>query len=73
MFTSLEDKDSASGLYFADFDDDCELREIIVGPLSNVTESDLQEALGEHEGHVTFTKARLAFNSYNVVKNKRTS
>jgi hypothetical protein len=44
VFTSLEDKDSESGLYFADLNDDCELQEVIVGPLSDVTESDLQEA-----------------------------
>jgi hypothetical protein len=70
VFTRLEEKDSETGLYFADFTDDCVLREVIVGPLSNLTHNDLQEALGEHRGQVILTKARLAFNSFNVVKNR---
>jgi hypothetical protein len=70
MFTSLKDKDPESGLYFADFNDDSVLREVIVGPLSTVTKGELREALGEQLGQVSLTKARLAFNSFNVVKNK---
>jgi hypothetical protein len=70
VFTSLEDKDSESGLYFADFGDDCVLREVIVGPLGHITENDLLDALREDMGQVACTKARLAFNSFKVVKNK---
>jgi hypothetical protein len=70
VFTTLEDRDSETGLYFADFSDDCALREVVVGPLSNVTVGELEEALGEHRGQVTFTKARLAFNSFKVVRNR---
>ena len=70
VFTDLKDKDSESGLYFVDFNNDCVLREVIVGPLSSVTAKDLREALGEHRRRVTLTKARLAFKSVNVVKNK---
>jgi len=70
VFTLLEEKDSDSGLYFAGFSDDFVLREVIVGPLSNVSEKQLQEALGERKGKVALTKARLVFNSFNVVKNK---
>jgi len=70
VFTSLEDADPASGLYFAEFHDNCVLREVIVGPLSRVTASELKDALGDHQGQVTSTKARLAFNSFKVVENK---
>lgn len=70
VFTSLEDKDSVSGLYFADFSDDCVLQEVIVGPLSSVTESDLKAALEGNQGQVKLTKARLAFNTFNVVENR---
>jgi len=70
VYTSLEDIDVASGLYSADFSEDCVLREVIVGPLSGVTESESAEALGEHRDGVIFIKARLAFNSFKVVKNK---
>jgi hypothetical protein len=70
VYTSLEDIDPASGLYFADFSNDVVLKEVIVGPLGMVSESELVEALGEHRSGVTFIKARLAFNSFKVVKNK---
>ena len=70
VYTSLEDIDPKSGLYFADFSDNCVLREVIVGPLSSVTKAELAEALGEHRGGVSLIKARLAFNSFKVVKNK---
>jgi hypothetical protein len=72
VFTSLKDKDPESGLYFADFNEDCVLREIIGGPLSSVTERELRGALGEvNQDQMTFKKARLAFNSFQVVTDKR--
>jgi hypothetical protein len=72
VFTSLEDKDSESGLYFADFNEDCVLREIVGGPLSTIKECELRGALGKtNQDQVTFTKARLAFNSFQVVTDKR--
>jgi hypothetical protein len=55
-FTSLEDADSATGLYLANFNKDCTLREVIVGPLCNVTKSDLLEALGGDHRRVTFNQ-----------------
>lgn len=45
MFTSLKDKDPATSLYFIGFCDDCALREVIVGPLSGVTQQDLLNAM----------------------------
>jgi hypothetical protein len=70
FFTLLKQADPVSGLYFADFSDDCTSREVIVGPLGTVTEGESKKALGEDQGQVTLTKARLAFNSFKVVKNK---
>jgi hypothetical protein len=35
-----------------------------------VSEDELAEAVGQHRNGVTFIKARLAFNSFKVVKNK---
>jgi hypothetical protein len=72
MFTSLNDIDPEKHLYFADFGDDCVLREVIVGPLSDVTQRDLRNALLDANlGQVTFKKARLAFNSFRVVTDQR--
>jgi hypothetical protein len=68
VFTRLEERDE-SGLYFADFSDQIVLREVIVGPLSRVTQQDLHDRLGRKSG-VKFTKGRLAFNSFRVVTDR---
>jgi len=70
IFTTLEDRDATTGLYFADFNEQLVLREVIVGPLSTVTQKDLDDALGTTTG-VTFIKSRLAFNSFQVVTDQR--
>lgn len=72
-FLTLEDADRESGLYFADFSDRLKLVEVIVGANSSVTEATLMDALGDLKGDVKITKARLAFGSFRVVRqrNKR--
>lgn len=70
IFTKLEHRDPQSGLYFADFNDRLVLREVIVGPLSRVSNRDLDNALRNVTG-VTLTKGRLAFNSFQVVTDQR--
>jgi len=71
-FVNLSDIDPETKLYFADFGDDCLLREVIVGPLCDVTATKLREAIGElNSGEVVLTKARLAFNSFRVVTDQR--
>jgi len=69
IFVSLDEQD-ASGLYFGDFNERLILREVIVGTLCRVTSSDLNESLANREG-VTFTKARLAFNTFQIVGDQR--
>lgn len=71
IFTSLDEQDEDSGLYSANFNDQLVLREVIVGALSNITQSELKEVLGKAQECVTFTKARSAFNSFTVVNNKQ--
>lgn len=70
IFTQLEERDPSTGLYFAPFNEHLILREVIVGPLSTVTQNDLESVLGPTTG-VTFTKSRLAFNSFQVVTDQR--
>ena len=73
-FVNLNDIDLETKLYFADFGDDCTLQEIVVGPLCEVTETKLREVLGNFNvDEVRLTKARLAFNSFRVVKDQRHS
>jgi Protein of unknown function (DUF2971) len=67
-FTTLEKIDTGSGLYFADFSESLQLREVIVGALSDVTEHQILDALGELQNTVDVWKARLAFGSFRVVR-----
>jgi hypothetical protein len=69
-FVSLEEVDPETGLYFADFSDRLRLREVIVGAHSTLPEADLLSALGELQQSVKITKARLAFGSFNVVRQR---
>lgn len=69
-FVSLEEKDPKSGLYFAGFSDDLRLVQVIVGARSDVSRTDVAEALGPLGKSVRVFKARLAFKSFRVVRNK---
>lgn len=70
VFTTLEEPDAETGLYFGNFNAQLVLREVIVGPLCTTTRQELNDALGTMEG-VTLTKSRLAFNSFRVVADQR--
>jgi hypothetical protein len=70
VFTALEDRDPVTAHYFADFNDQLILREVIVGPLNEITK-DLQGVLAANYGEMTVTKARLAFNTFQVVTDQR--
>lgn len=69
VYIRLEDRDQESGLYFKDFGDNLQLKEVIVGPMCDVFYDEIYEIVGTF-GDVSIIKARLAFNSYTVVKNK---
>jgi len=70
-FVTLEDVDQESRLYFADFSDNLALKEVIVGARSNVTRAQLASALGSLAGSVVALKARLAFGSFSVVRQRK--
>lgn len=69
-FVTLEDADSETGLYFADFSDRLKLAEVIIGAQSELTESELLGALGDLFPTVKITKARLAFGSFKIVRQR---
>lgn len=69
-FATLEDKDPESGLYFANFSDELKLTTVIVGAESRVTRNDIQSTLGDFGESVDVFKARLAFNTFRVVKQR---
>jgi hypothetical protein len=70
IFTSLEDRDPATGFYFGNFGEQLQLREVIVGPLCTATTQELREATGS-TAEVSFTKARLALRTFRVVTDQR--
>ena len=67
LFVRLEEKD-ARGLYFYDFSDSLVLREVIVGSDSTISRAQLKRALGRRTTEVAIFKARLAFQSFRVIK-----
>jgi hypothetical protein len=71
LFIRLTDKDPDTGLYFADFADRLLLKQVIVGHLSKVTRTDVNDALGEMAKGVEVFKARLAFQTYTVTKQRK--
>ena len=66
MFARLEDQDSQSGFYFSDFSKKLNLAKIIVGAESQITRSDLNNALGNLRDSVEIIKARIAFQNFKV-------
>ena len=70
LFARLEEPDASSKLYFAPFSDKLRLREVILGVRSTVSKSEIFNALGDLSTDVVSQKARLAFGSYRVVKQR---
>lgn len=69
-FLTLEDQDPETKLYFAEFSDKLKLVQVIVGSRSNLSRSEIDDALGDLAKDVDVFKARLAFRSFRVVRNK---
>ena len=59
------------GHYFYPFDSFVQLREVIAGPLCTESEERIKEALKDYPEEVSVTKARLAFKTFQVVKNRK--
>jgi Protein of unknown function (DUF2971) len=72
LFVGLKDKDTR-GQYFCNFSDELALREVVVGSNSTISRADLKKALGRSFEDVMIAKARLAFQSFRVVRQKRES
>lgn len=68
VYTSLEECEN--DLYYADFSEVLALKQVIVGARSVITRSQLSDALGSFSDGVEVFKARAAFKSFRVVRNK---
>lgn len=69
LFTSLA-RTGDKGFYWYPFSEEVSLREVIVGAQSPITRLDLQAALGPQSATVKTRKARLAFQTFEVVDQK---
>ena len=67
-YLSLEDV--IEGLYYASFSDSLVLRQVIVGDQSKLTRAEITMSLGNLNDRVEVFKARAAFTSFDVVRNK---
>ncbi len=66
IWIEFEERDPATGLYFCNFDEKIQLKEVIAGPSCELTEQRIREALGDIKD-VAVIKARLAFRTFRVV------
>ncbi len=72
-FLSLEDREAATNLCFAQFSQRMRLREVVVGARSTISRAELTEALGSLAPEVSTLKVRLAFRSFRVVRQRMES
>jgi hypothetical protein len=70
VFPQLNEHDKR-GLYFADFSPELEFKEVIVGHRSDVTCAEVEKVLGTAAKEVSVFKARLAFKTFKVVRQRR--
>jgi hypothetical protein len=69
LFVRLKEKDK-KGLYFVGFCKQLALREVIVGHNSTISRAELTRALGDMACDVKVYKARLAFRTFRVVRQR---
>jgi hypothetical protein len=70
VWLKLDSRDPATRFYFKELDKTVQLAEIIVGPLCEVSKRTVDSAI-RHYPCLQIKKARLAFNTYRVVKDLR--
>ena len=68
-FVTLDEREP-NGLYFAEFSEQLNLMQVIVGAESSISRETLRQALGNLASNVSVIKARLAFKSFMVVRQK---
>ena len=67
----LDERDPSTGFYFYPFDGFVRLTDVIVGPLCKIPKKRIDIARKGYTDRITVIKARLAFNTFRVVKNLR--
>ena len=70
FYINLDKETEENGMYFFDFEKDLKLKKVIVGCRSELTRKDIADALGELSGKIEVFKARAAYKTFSVVRNK---
>lgn len=70
LFCSIEERDTDGNFYYP-FSGGLRLAEVIAGHLNDTGDTRIEQALGEHRENVNIIKARLAFKSFRVVRDRR--
>jgi hypothetical protein len=71
-FVALPEPDVLTGLYFESFDENLVLREVILGPQCEHSVESARELVGRNSD-VEVVKARLAFQTFKVVLDRRST
>ncbi len=71
LVMKLEHAESDGQRYFLPYSDALRLREVIIGPRSNLVIGQVLDSIQPEEGSVSVCHARLALHSYRVVRHRR--
>jgi len=72
-FVDLDSSTKEKGLFFHEFSEQLQLKRVIVGSQSTISRSRIQSVLGNIAKGIEVFKARPAFKSFSVVRNKNES
>ena len=70
LFVQLDHETKESGLYFADFSADFQLREVILGPRCELPIASVRAVVASFSPAVSVIKSRIAFSTFRVVENR---
>jgi hypothetical protein len=71
LVVAFEQCVAENGRYFVPFSDQLALRQVVVGASSTITEPELRSALGDLDEKIEIIKARAAFQSFTITRDKR--
>lgn len=70
LVVAIKEADPDTGMYFYEFGPELKLREVIIGPRSGLSKSDVAAVLSAEDSGAKIITARLAFQTFRVVRNK---
>ncbi|QQA75157.1 DUF2971 domain-containing protein [Pectobacterium parmentieri] len=70
IFIKLSNNKNEGGLFFEPFSEKIKLKNVILGPNCSCKVSEMRKFLKKHDKKVIVIKSRIAFSSYQVLKNK---